>query len=47
MSNKYQKFTEMMQKKTHFTESEIIRLMDLHKTTMVSKEISIYIHLFI
>ena len=47
MSNKYQKFMEMMQKKTHFTETEIIRLMDLHKTTMVSNQISMYIVLFI
>ena len=34
-TSKYCKFSEMMQKKTHFTGPEIDKLTDLHKNTMV------------
>ena len=39
-TSKYQKFSELMKKKTHFTETEIDRLTDLHKTTMVEVNVS-------
>ena len=34
MPNKYKTFTELMLKKTHFSLTEVMRLMDLHKSTM-------------
>ena len=34
-TNKYQKIAESMLKKTHFTESEIDRLSDLHANILV------------
>ena len=36
-TNKYQKIAETMLKKTHFTESEIDRLSDLHNDIIVCK----------
>ena len=41
-TSKYQKFSERMEKKTHFSRTEIDRLTDLHRTTMVSKNLSNY-----
>ena len=41
-TSKYQKFSERMEKKTHFSRTEIDRLTDLHRTTMVSKNLSDY-----
>ena len=38
-TSKYQKFSERMEKKTHFSRTEIDRLTDLHRTTMVSEDI--------
>ena len=35
-TNKYQKFSETMLKKTHFTETEIDRLADVHNQIMVN-----------
>lgn len=35
-TNKYQKFTELMMKKTHFSETEINRLADVHNQIMVN-----------
>ena len=35
-TSKYQKFTDNMLRKTHFTETEIDRLAELHSTIMVS-----------
>ena len=35
-TNKYQKFTELMMKKTHFSETEINRLSDVHNQIMVN-----------
>ena len=39
-TSKYQKFSDLMKKKTHFTETEIDRLTNLHKTTMVEENVS-------
>jgi hypothetical protein len=39
-TSKYQKFSELMQKKTHFTVTEIDRLTDLHRTIMVEVNVS-------
>ena len=38
-TNKYQKFSEMMVKSTHFTEAEIDRLAEMHRNIMVGKEV--------
>ena len=40
-TSKYQKLTESMIKRTHFTETEIDRLADLHLKLMVRIKINI------
>ena len=42
-TSKYQKLTEAMVKRTHFTETEIDRLADLHAKLMVKISITRYL----
>ena len=35
LKKKKEKFTERMSRKTHFTEAEVERLVEIHRTTMV------------